>query len=176
MSAPGFRRFVLALAAAFVLALTAVPAYAMTEQECAEQAVDAGDTCFQDGDDWVLINDTDEMSSGDDGGIPGWFGAIVVLMVLTGVGITIWRISTARRLAEDSGMDPGLATQMTLLDEDGLSATYLASNLRNQQPAAASPPPASVADRLAELKSLLDGGLITQAEHDARRQAIIDSV
>jgi hypothetical protein len=30
--------------------------------------------------------------------------------------------------------------------------------------------------RLTELKGLLDQGVVTQAEYDARRQAIIDSV
>ena len=103
---------------------------------------------------------------------------------LIGVALLVWRVSTAQKLARQSGMDPGLATQMTLLSDDGLDATYLASSLR--QPTAVD---AGVVDRtrtgdtaratserLAELKSLLDGGLVTQAEYDERRKAIIDSV
>jgi hypothetical protein len=72
-------------------------------------------------------------------------------------------------------MDPDVATGMTLLDDNGLTATYLASSLR--QPQHAEPAvPLSATSRLGELKRLLDGGLVTQAEYDERRKAIIDSV
>ncbi len=78
------------------------------------------------------------------------------------------------------GAYPGLATQMSLLSEDGLDATYLAANLRQPPPApgAAEPPtpPPSTEARLTELRGLLDKGLITQQEYDARRQGITDSV
>jgi hypothetical protein len=116
-------------------------------------------------------------------GIPGWFVALFVLVLVIGVGTTIWKVTTAQKLARQSGMDPGLATQMTLLSDDGLDATYLAANLR--QPAPASPgapsgePPAptpSAEARLLELRGLLDRGLITQSEYDERRTAIIDAV
>jgi membrane protease subunit (stomatin/prohibitin family) len=113
-------------------------------------------------------------------GIPGWFVAWGVFVVVVGVVVTIWRVSTAQKLAKRSGMDPGLATQMTLLSDDGLDATYLASSLRQQTAAtpapATAPAPTTTSARLAELKSLLDAGLVTQAEYDERRKAIIDSV
>jgi hypothetical protein len=109
------------------------------------------------------------------GGIPGWFGAFFALAVLIGIGTTIWKVTTAQKLAKRSGMDPGLATQVTLLGDDGLDATYLAANLRGQtQPT--TPPAPDTASRLAELKNLLDQGLVTQQEYDERRKAIIDSV
>jgi hypothetical protein len=116
------------------------------------------------------------------GGAPGWFVGLFVLVIVFGVATTVWRVSTAQKLAKRSGMDPGLATQMTLLSDDGLDATYLAANLRGQvaphpdAPTPPSPPSASTAERLQELRSLLDRGLITQQEHDERRMAIIDSV
>lgn len=116
------------------------------------------------------------------GGVPGWFVAWGVLVVVVGIIGAVWRMSTAQKLAKRSGMDPGLATQITLLSDDGLDATYLASSLRGQatpsptEPATPMTPPRTTADRLEELKALLDGGLVTQAEYDARRQAIIDSV
>lgn len=111
----------------------------------------------------------------DGGGIPGWFGLLFVLVVLLGVGVTVWRVSTARRMARESGMNVSDATAMALMDEDGLSATYLASNLRPGVKAApASGAPA--AERLRELAGLLEQGLITQAEHDERRARIIDGV
>jgi hypothetical protein len=117
------------------------------------------------------------------GGIPGWFVGLFVLVALIGIGTTIWRVTTAQKLAQKSGMDPGLATQMTLLSKDGLDATYLAASLRGDQhpaepggaEASAAPAPTTAA-RLTDLQGLLDRGLVTQAEYDARRQAIIDSV
>lgn len=113
-------------------------------------------------------------------GIPGFFGFFFVLVLVAGIGATIWRVSTARRMARDSGMNVGDATAMALMDEDGLSATYLASNLR-QRPATApadGAPAAAVpaAERLRELAGLLDQGLITQAEHDERRARVIDGI
>jgi hypothetical protein len=120
------------------------------------------------------------------GGIPGWFVGMIVLVLILGLGTTIWRVTMAQKIARSSGMDPGVATQMTLLSDDGLDATYLAANLRGAPgtppettPAssqAAPGPSGGTADRLEELKSLLDRGLVTQAEYDERRKAIIDSV
>jgi len=107
----------------------------------------------------------------------GGFGGLFVLFIVIGIGITIFKVTMARSMARRSGMSEGDATAMTLLDDNGLSATYLASNLRPPAPAPdTQAAPASSAARLAELRSLLDGGLITQAEYDERRKAIIDSV
>jgi hypothetical protein len=112
------------------------------------------------------------------GAIPGWFVGWVVFVVIVGIGVTIWRVTTAQKIAKQSGMDPGLATRMTLMSDDGLDATYLAANLRGSQGTNQPAPPSTqtAAARLEELKSLLDRGLVTQAEYDERRQAIIDSV
>ena len=98
------------------------------------------------------------------------------LAISAGIGFTVWKVSTARRMARDAGMDEGDATAMTLLSDDGFEATYLASNLRRP----ATPPPAGAppgaADRLRELQALLDQGLINQAEYDDRRRAVIDNL
>jgi hypothetical protein len=115
-------------------------------------------------------------------GIPGGFIFLVFLALVVGGAITIWKVMTAQRLARQSGMDPGLATQMTLLSNEGLDATYLASSLRQPttppSPAGPTAPAAGTAAevRLTELRGLLDKGLVTQAEYDERRRAIIDSV
>jgi hypothetical protein len=108
---------------------------------------------------------------------------VAVIAVLLAIGLTAWKVTTARSLARQSGMDPGLATQLTLLTEDGLDATYLAANLRGPQPGgsaaspvASEPPRADAAQRLTELKSLMDEGLITPQEYEERRKAIIDTV
>jgi Short C-terminal domain len=110
-------------------------------------------------------------------GIPGWFVGLAILAIVVGIAGTVWKVTTAQKIARQSGMDESLATQMSLLTDDGLEATYLASNLRPQVPPAsdATAEP-STAARLAELKELLDQGLVTQAEYDDRRKAIIDSV
>jgi hypothetical protein len=113
---------------------------------------------------------------GSGGGIPGWFIAWAVFVVIVGIAGVVWRVTTAQRIAKRSGMDPGLATQMSLLTDDGLDATYLAANLRGSQNTPEPTPTQTTAERLEELQSLLDRGLVTQAEYDERRKAIIDSV
>jgi hypothetical protein len=114
---------------------------------------------------------------GDGGGIPGIFVVFFVLVLVAGVGTTIWKVTTAQRMARESGMNESDATAMTLLTDDGFEATYLAANLRGKtQPEPPAAAPASVAERLRQLGELRDQGLITTAEYDARRAAIIDSV
>ena len=157
------------------------PAYADDSlQQCLDRAADhdgVPPTCTE-------VNGTWHASWPGEGGggIPGAFVFLIVVGIVLTIGVTAWKVSTARRLASESGMDPGLATQMTLLSDDGLDATYLAANLRRPAPAPSpEPPPAPpgaspTAERLAELKGLLDAGLVTQAEYDERRKAIIDAV
>ena len=137
-------------------------------------------TCTYDGSQWQRSypSTTD--------GIPGGFVAFAVLAVLVGVGFTVYKVSMARDMARQTGMDPDQATAMTLLTDDGLSATYLAANLRppsGATPARQEPGPAdgavagrTVSERLAELESLREKGQVTQAEYDERRAAILGSL
>src|SRR6476661_2347528 len=115
------------------------------------------------------------------GGAGAAIGMLVVLGLLGSLGFTVWKVSTARRLARDSGMSTGDATAMALLTDDGFEATYLASNLRGRPGTAAPvPPPAGAvrpfAERLRELAELRDQGVITDEEHDRRRSEILDSL
>jgi hypothetical protein len=157
------------------------PSYAGGFQDCLDKAVDHNGeppTCTKVNGQWVASWPDDNVSSG----IPGGFVFFGVIVVVLGLALFFWKVSTAQKLARQSGMDPGLATQMTVLTDDGLEATYLASSLRGartepQTPATPSASPsASATSRLEELKRLLDGGLVTQAEYDERRKAIIDSL
>lgn len=120
-------------------------------------------------------------------GVMGGFAVFFVLVLLLAIGGAVWRVTTARRLARNAGMDEGDATAMTLLTDNGLESTYLAANLRPPAspapapsapaaPAEAPEPPRSSADRLRELQDLLAAGLVTQEEYDARRRAILDSL
>jgi hypothetical protein len=101
-----------------------------------------------------------------------------VIGLLVGGGILFWRVWMARRMATEAGMGPGHATAMTLLTDDGLEATYVASSVRGNRAAEPAPatPTRSAGDRLRELEQLRNEGLLTPAEYDARRQAIVDSV
>ena len=125
--------------------------------------------------------DCSETPSGLSTDIPSGFIALIVLMVIGGIVVTIYKVGMARDMATRSGMDPNEATAMTLLDENGLSATYLASSLRPQN-GGPTPSPGdthaecNAAERLAELRGLLDQGLVTQAEYDERRAAILGSL
>jgi hypothetical protein len=159
------------------------PAYADGLQHCLDQAANHNGeppTCTQVNGTWVASWPDSSPMGGS--GIPGGFIFLVFLALVVGGAITIWKVMTAQRLARQSGMDPGLATQMTLLSNEGLDATYLASSLRQPttppSPAGPTAPAAGTAAevRLTELRGLLDKGLMTQAEYDERRRAIIDSV
>jgi hypothetical protein len=99
----------------------------------------------------------------------------MVVVGLVGLGLTAWRVSTARDLARKAGMDPDQATAITLLGGDGLDATYVATSLRRPaQPPA--PPARTVEERLLELQGLKDQGLVTDEEFQARRAAVLDSL
>ena len=113
-----------------------------------------------------------------DSGIPDAFVVLFVLAFIAAIGTAIWRVSLARQMARDSGMDPGRATAMTLLSDDGLDATYLASNLRGPADggAASVPPARTTESRLLELQELRDQGLVTYEEYEQRRAAILDSL
>lgn len=173
-----------ALGGTTVLLLLGVasPSYAGSDfQSCIDQAVNHGGeppTCTKVDGQWVASWPGDPGASGS---VAGVMALLVVLGVLVAIGLLVWRVTTAQKLARQSGMDPSLATQMALLSDDGLDATYLAASLRQpQQGPGPQPLPAGstgpAAARLAELTGLLDQGLITQAEYDERRRAIIDSV
>lgn len=103
--------------------------------------------------------------------VPKVFIAIFVVVALLGVATTVWRVSLARRMATGAGLDPGQATAVALLSENGVDAAYLAASLR---PAAPAGP--SVEDRLRELQRLRDQGLVTADEFETRRTAILDSL
>jgi hypothetical protein len=103
-------------------------------------------------------------------GIPALFGLLFVLVVVAGIVGTIWKVSTARRLAEQSGMDPGDATAMSLLTDNGLEATYVASQVRQGVGKEAGP---SAAERLRDLEELHKQGLVTASEYAERREVIV---
>jgi hypothetical protein len=154
------------------------PSYAAGQKP--DACGDVGVYCSRVGGQWV-VDDTNAGGLDASGGIPGSFAGLFVVGILIAIAITVWKVTTAQKLARQSGMDPGLATQMTLLTDNGLDATYLASSLRERaaaDPAADAEPGATrdVTTRLTELKGLLDRGVVTQTEYDARRQAIIDTV
>jgi hypothetical protein len=123
------------------------------------------------------VGDGEPVLSVDPAGGPdvGGFVALMVVVGLVGLGLTAWRVSTARDLARKAGMDPDQATAITLLGGDGLDATYVATSLRGPaQPPA--PPARTVEERLLELQGLKDQGLVTDEEFQARRAAVLDSL
>jgi hypothetical protein len=111
------------------------------------------------------------------GGIPGWFIALFIVAALVGIGTWLWRISLARQIAQDAGLDPNRAAAVTMLSKDGVDATYLASTLASRPH---SPPPGQrpkiAEERLKELQALKDKGLVTHDEYEARRQKILGSI
>lgn len=120
------------------------------------------------------------MGSDPGPGIPGWFIALFILFIMIGIGTTVWRISVARRIAEDAGLNPNTATKVSLLGQDGIDTTYLASTIaaqsRRQTPANPTQRPKTAEERLQELQALKDKGLITDAEYEAQRQKILGAI
>jgi hypothetical protein len=101
---------------------------------------------------------------GGGSGIPSWFVALVVVVVLVGVGSSIWRYSVLRR----GGLNPFVAREQL---EARLNQT-----LSTPPPPAAPQPPAparSIEQRLAELGDLHARGVITDDELAAGRAAVI---
>ena len=177
---------VIALAVVGLVGVGSARAYAEPDPPAkCFRANDAGEppVCTWDGHQWSVTGyDSGFPGTGLNagGGAPGWFGGMVVLVLVAGAGLTIWRVSLARSMARDAGMDPDRATAVTLLADEGLEATYLSSNLRGPTPTPTptpAPAPARTAEgRLRELGQLRDQGLLTEAEYQSRRQAVIDSL
>lgn len=143
---------------------------------------DAGQpsSCYWNGTGWHK-----SYEGGSDGaGVPGSFGVMFVLVLLVAVAMFAWRISLARRVARDTGLDPDQATELAILGEHGLEAGFVAGHLRRpptpstpaEPDGPAGPAPRSVEVRLRELERLRAQGLVTPEEHDARRRAILDSL
>ena len=102
---------------------------------------------------------------------------LFLIAAVVGGGLTAWRVSTARSLARRAGMDPGQATAITLLGNDGLDAAYVASAVRTaQQRPEPVVPRKSTEDRLRELDRLRAADLVTDEEYARQRGVILDSV
>jgi hypothetical protein len=50
--------------------------------------------------------DGDFLEPDPGGGVPGWFVGMFVLLVIIGIGTTIWRVTTAQKLAKQSAWTP----------------------------------------------------------------------
>jgi hypothetical protein len=186
------RRFVAGLSVAGALVLGgAAAAYAEATPPPPAECSDPGYTCSYTGGEWNVeapVGSVDtQYGSPDDSGpsVGGMFALFAILgLVFGGIGLA-WRVSTARRIAEQAGLDPDTAVSTAILNPDGLAATYVAATLRPRQPEPPYQPmghldpPSSrhtVESRLTQLKQLHDEGLITDEEYDHRRAAILDTV
>lgn len=184
------RRFIAAGAIACALPFAgAAAALAEATPSPPTECSDPGYTCDYDGTQWnVTAPATDQFGNpGDDGSGPnvaGIFGVFVVIALVVGGATFFWRINTARRIAQQAGLDPDAAATTAMLSNDGLAATYLAASLQQRRPdeddePVVHPPPLSTRtneNRLGELKRLHDQGLITDDEYARRRTAIVDSL
>lgn len=111
---------------------------------------------------------------GDGGGIPPFVPLIFILFFGIVITMTVVKMNVASRMAEKAGLDPRDAALTSLLNDDGVSAAYLASNLQGR--AAAPPVSRTIEQRLGELARLRDQDLITPEEYETRRTRILDEV
>ncbi|MEN8704593.1 hypothetical protein BKA08_003072 [Nocardioides marinisabuli] len=137
-------------------------------------------TCTYSGGEWVRSYPSSGFGPGPGGGggFEGVFVLFFVVALVAGVAGTVWKVSTARRMARESGMSERDATAMSLLSDDGFEATYLASNLRGRPttPIPAATPGRSTADRLRELDKLRAEGLVSDEEHETARRSILEEL
>lgn len=179
---PGLRLLTGVLLALLFLGLGGTAAYAATEPDppdrCFSDLGPHGElpSCTWDGNEWTVSYEEGPIGLGSPG-IPSGFVALFVVVAIAGAAMTIYRVTMARRMAEEAGLDPDRAATMTLLSDDGLDATYLASSLRATKPSEPAAGPSRLThDRLRELQQLRDDGLVTAEEYEARRKAILDSI
>jgi hypothetical protein len=99
--------------------------------------------------------------------------AIGFVVLAAGLGVSWYRVTVARRSAREAGLDPNAATRRALTGKDVPEPEPAPSSARPLPDDALT---GDVAERLVRLRSLLDQGLLTQAEYDERRRAIIDSI
>ena len=159
----------------------------MAGGESFEDCIEFGATCTStDGVNWTPEPDTGFGADSFDGIFVFFF---IVAAIAGVVGLAV-RLSMARKMADDAGLDKGHATAMTLLTGDeGLSATYVASSLRQSRDPGerdsekdrdkdkeAVEAPQPIADRFRALERLRDEGLITTGEYDERRTRILDDL
>lgn len=76
-------------------------------------------TCTYSGGEWTVSYDEGPSAGG---GAPAGFSVLIVLALLAGIAFTVWKVSTARRMARAGGMSEGDATAMALLTDNGFEA------------------------------------------------------
>ena len=96
-------------------------------------------------------------------GIPGWFIAIFIIVIIAGIGTSIARASYRR----SRGLNP-------FFPQDQVDAAIVNSQI--MRPAEPEQPHKTIEERLAELDDLHNRGVISDDEwHEGRSKAISDS-
>lgn len=116
---------------------------------------------------WVLA------TAADGSGASSVAVAVGFVVLAAGLGVSWYRVSAARRAAREAGLNPNAATRRALTGKDVPEPD---PDPPSGRPRPEPPLHGDAASRLTELRSLLDRGLISQAEYDERRRAIIDSI
>jgi hypothetical protein len=195
----------LASAGGAVAASTPDPAPSLEDCQADQAHLGQLPTCTYDGN-GKLIDTSYDDSGGipGDPGMPGWFGGFIVLAIVVGIGGLAIRVFVARRLARKAGIDEDAATAATIFGTGGVTATYLAANAATARsrgqgtpprpndghviadlsiggPAGTTSPPGKPAEptasqRLRTLEQLHADGLITDAELETRRTAILNTI
>lgn len=105
------------------------------------------------------------MSNGPD---MGGFAVIFVLFFVFAIGATIFKFTQTRQMALKKGATEAEATAIAMSGDVGTAASFVKHDTPDtERPASA---------RIAEVRSLLDQGLITQDQADARISEILRSI
>jgi hypothetical protein len=132
---------------------------------------------------WVAVYPNSGIDGSTSGtGFPSGFIALFVIVALIGIGVTIWRISLTRRMAQSAGVNPSDATALAVLGgPNAIDTAVLAKTLSHHSadtapPATGKPHGATVEARLTQLRQLKDDGVISADEYESRRAAIISTI
>src|SRR5690349_367434 len=73
----------------------------------------------------------DTLPDGDGGSGGDLVAGFIIVALLVGGGTTLYKVTAAKDMARRAGLNEHDAAVATVLSEDGLAATYVASSLRS---------------------------------------------
>ena len=115
-----------------------------------------------------------------DQGIPPFIPILMVLMVIFGIGMSVWKYSVAKQGAEKLGLDESTAAQMAFLDPDAtavaghLGAAAIA-RMKEQDGKDVTDTSRDLNERLADLDEAHTSGRLTDDEYQQIRKRLLDT-
>ncbi len=118
-----------------------------------------------------ILPDQDEL-------VTSGFSSLFGLMIVVGIGLSVWRFAATRNMAKRRGASDADATTVALFG--GETGTAVAYAVKDARPAEATEPerqsPADVEERIRSVRELESKGLITTEQAASRVEEILRDV